>query len=270
MRLEGDLDRSRPSPKGMALRRPSLQPRTQGAVRQRTPAPALPRRHVSVDMAWGDTGTLCCLALRPVTLNKVMRLYGPSLVVTEAVAEEVRRMAAIPAPHRTPENRLRCNGADAITRILDRGEIKVCPLPASLGTIDQLGRVLRQLDEIEVAANERLGRTAEPLSSARKHAGEAHSIVSALRTLELGRTTLLLTNDGGAMKVAERNGVSYKHVGDLLAEFACTDPAIPADELFRQFTSMTASFATVPLSVRPSDDSPFSCLMRDDACGICD
>ncbi|MFJ3270342.1 hypothetical protein [Streptomyces sp. NPDC086776] len=199
----------------------------------------------------------------------MMHLYGPSLAVTEAVAAEVRRMAAIPAPRRTPENRLRCNGADAIARILDLGEIKVCPLPTSSDTIDQLGRILRQLDEIEAAQNERMGRTTEPLSSAHKHAGEAHSIVSALRTLELGRTTLLLTNDGGAMKVAERNGISYKHVGHLLAEFACTDPAVSADELFHQFTAMTASFATVPLHARPADNRFFSCDMRDGVCILC-
>ncbi|MCX5013514.1 hypothetical protein OG765_21325 [Streptomyces sp. NBC_00555] len=178
-------------------------------------------------------------------------------------------MANIPSAFRTPENRLRCNGADAIVRILDREEIRVLPLSPSTA-VDEVDRVLRQLREYDAAANERAGRTAEPSDSAHKHAGEAHSIVNALRTVARGGTTLLLSNDGGAMKVAELNGIPYKHVGNLIAELACVDPAPTAEELLQHFNDVTAHFATVPQRSRPTGTDFFSCHMTDGVCGSCD
>lgn len=224
---------------------------------------------MAVSRAWGDTGTLCSLALRPALLKEVVRLYGASLVVTEAVADEVRRFARTPEARRTPETRLLCSGADVVARHLDAGLIKECPLPTSADTFDKIDEVLRQLREFDAAAAERTGRTLDRVSSAQKHAGEAHSIVSALRTMELHGTTLLLTNDGGAMAVAERNGIPWKHVGHLLAELACSDSAVEASLLFDSFMRVTRTFATVPQRRRPENESFFTCSMQGGHCSLC-
>lgn len=226
-----------------------------------------------MDLAWADTGTLCSLALRPSLLGKVLNLYGTSLVVTEAVGVEIRRWASVPEAHRTADTRLLCAGADAIVRRLDAGDIKELPLPSSnagFKTVDKLDQVLRQLREIDAAAAERAGRTIDLVESARKHAGEAHSIVSALKTMSLGRSTLLLTNDGGAMTVAMQNAVPVKHVGHLLAELACDDASIDAEQMFETFSQITRWFATVPMQHRPKDAHSFTCLMEGGSCRLCD
>jgi hypothetical protein len=224
-------------------------------------------------MAWADTGTLCSLALRPPLLSKVLSLYGTSLVVTEAVATEIRRLASVPEARRTADTRLLCTGADSIARHLDAGDIKELPLPTSddtFNTFDKLDQVLRQLREIDAAAAERSGRSVDRVGSAHRHAGEAHSIVSALRTIAFGRRTLLLTNDGGAMAVAVRNAVPVKHVGHLLAELACHDENVNADQLFDAFTQITRKFATVPMQHQPKDEKSFNCVMKGGSCRLCD
>lgn len=262
-------DLERPSPKGMALRRPSLQPRTHAHLRPST-VPALPRRHMHVARAWGDTGLLCALARRPVLLDKILDLYGSSLVVTEAVAAEIRRLSGTPEAARTPNTRLLCSGADRIAQYLDTKRIEECPLPTVPGTSDKLDQVLRQLRGIDAAAAERAGRTMDAVSSALKHAGETHSIVCALRTVELGRETLLLTNDGGAITVAESHGVPCKDLSQLLAELGCEAEPVNAAELFDTFNQVTRNFASVPARRQPSDEGAFRCLKQGDACRICD
>ncbi|MFF9034507.1 hypothetical protein ACF090_03435 [Streptomyces sp. NPDC014892] len=154
---------------------------------------------------------------------------------------------------------------------MDAELIEECPLPTSADTFDKIDQVLRQLREIDAAVAERLGRRAvDSVGSAHKHAGEAHSIVSALRTIELGRTSMLLTNDGGAMAVAELNGIPWKHAGHLLAELACTDQPVEAAELFKCFTDVTRSFATIPKQRQPSNEAFFTCLMQSGECRLCD
>ncbi|GHE61259.1 hypothetical protein GCM10017771_84410 [Streptomyces capitiformicae] len=265
-------DLERPSPKGMALRRPSLQPRTQARVRTST-SPALPRRHVDVDRAWADTGLLCALARRPVLLDKILDLYGASLVVAEGVAAEIRRLSGISEAQRTPQTRLLCSGADTVVRYLDDGQIVECPLPAgsdTFDTFDKLDRVRRQLRGIDAAAAERAGRTVDAVTSAHKHAGEMHSIVCAARTVDLGRQTVLLTNDGGAITVAESHGVPCKDLGQLLAELGCEADPVDAAELFNSFNEVTRTFATVPAHRQPADASAFRCLKHGDICRLCD
>lgn len=262
-------DQQRPSPKGMVPRPPSLHLRAQRSGARYAVAAHLPKRHVPVDRAWCDTGTLFSLAHRPALLAEVMSLYGPSLVVTEAVADEVRRIARIPNARRTAENRLRCLSAERVVRALNGGQIRELPLSPSEGTYDKIDRILRQLDELEARQAKREVTPLDQIRSTRKHAGEAHSIVSAVRTVELGGTTVLLTNDGGASRVARQNGIDSKHVGHLLAELACADQELQADELLAQFEQVTANFATVPADARPKNSLFFVCHMTDGTCAEC-
>ncbi|WP_234545278.1 hypothetical protein [Streptomyces shenzhenensis] len=263
-------DLGRPSPKAMALRRPSLQPRPPSRPSRWQEVATQAKRHSPVDLAWCDTGTLCSLGLRPAMLNKVLALYGSSLVVTDAVAREIRAMANIPNAARTAENRLRCNSADAIVRKLDAGEIRELPLPATSETLDMLDRVLRQLDAIEQRQNATAGRSDDAVRSSQKHAGEAYSIVSAILTVGHQRSTRLLTNDNGATLVAERNGIAWKHTGQLLAELGCQDSLMDAELLYENFDQMTSRFATVPAELRPGTSDFFVCRQKDGICALCD
>ncbi|MFC8703408.1 hypothetical protein ACFUIV_14670 [Streptomyces anulatus] len=178
-------------------------------------------------------------------------------------------MARIPNARRTPDNRLRCLAAEQVVRALDDGRIQAHPLPPSAETLALLDVILRKLEMIDARQGERTGRAPNPFRSAPKHTGEAHSIVSALRTLEHGKTAVLLTNDGGASLVAHNHGITSRHVGHLLAELACPNQAIGADELFAQFDTVTRNFATVPADARPSSSDFFKCSMLNGDCPQC-
>ncbi|WP_159424379.1 hypothetical protein [Streptomyces sp. 3214.6] len=209
------------------------------------------------------------MGLRPAMLDKVLALYGASLVVTDAVAGEIRTMANVPNVARTAENRLRCNSADVIVRKLDAGEIRELPLLETRETLEMLDRVLRQLDAIEQRQNAAAGRSSDAVRS-HKHAGEAYSIVSAMRTVGHQRSTLLLTNDNGATLVAERNGIAWKHTAQLLAELGCQDSLLDAELLHENFTHMTSKFATVPAELRPNTSDFFACRQKNGTCALCD
>lgn len=263
-------DLGRPSPKAMALRRSSLQPPPQAQPSRWQKVAGQPKRHSPVDLAWCDTGTLCSLGLRPAMLDKVLALYGSSLVVTDAVAREIRTMANVPSVARTAENRLRCNSADVIVRKLDTGEIRELPLLETGETLEMLDKVLRQLDAIEQRQNAAAGRSSGDVRSSRKHTGEAYSLVSAMRTVGHHRSTLLLTNDNGATLVAERNGIAWKHTAQLLAELGCQDSLLDAELLYENFTQMTSKFATVPAELRPRTSDFFVCRQENGTCTLCD
>ncbi|QYX79974.1 hypothetical protein [Streptomyces akebiae] len=206
-------------------------------------------------------------------LDKILDLYGASLVVTQAVASEIRRLSGTSEAQRTPQTRLLCSGADTVVRYLDDGRIAECPLPTGSDTFDtfaKLDQVLRQLQGIDAAAAERAGRAMDSVASSHKHAGETHSIVCAARIVGLGAKTVLLTNDGGAIKVAESHGIPCKDLGQLLAELGCTADPVEAAELFDSFHEVTRTFATVPAYRQPTDASAFRCLKLGDTCRRCD
>ncbi|WP_328499750.1 hypothetical protein OG828_48395 [Streptomyces sp. NBC_00457] len=263
-------DLERPSPKAMAHRRPNLQPRSKVQPSRREAIENRPKRYAPVTLAWCDTGTLLSLGRQPDTLNKVRGLYGSTLVVTYAVAREIRAMANIRGARRTHENRERCESADSIAAMLDAGDIPEHPLLLTEETVRMIDRVLGQLDAFEERQNSIFGRTDDAVRSSQKHTGEAHSIVSAMLTVGHGASTVLLTNDNGAMRVAEQNNVAWKHTGQLLAELGCQDPLLTPGELLADFNYMTSSFATVPAEVRPSNAEFFTCHRDGDRCPRCD
>lgn len=253
----------------MAVRRASLQPRPQLPPQQPAVAPRT-RRYAPVALAWIDTGTLCSLALRPAWLNRVIDLYAGSLVVTEAVASEVRRFVNGLGQRSVTENHLLRLGATTAAQKLDNQEIRVLPLSPTEEAIIELDRILRQLKEFEVAQNAKFHRPSDEVASALKHTGEAHSIVNALRTRAHGRETILLTNDGGAIAIARQNGIAWKHVGQLLVELACEDSQLNADRMYQDYLSITATFASVPTTHRPADASDFVCAKGlDGSCTEC-
>ncbi|MFF9600942.1 hypothetical protein ACF1GY_01520 [Streptomyces sp. NPDC014684] len=197
-----------------------------------------------------------------------MRLYGTSLVVTEAVSREILEKAKKPEKLRTPENRIMCLSAKPVADKLDSGEIRVLPLVESQSVKDKHDVIMQQLRELEARRQAALGLSDEDY--AHKHAGEADSIVAAVRTIALGKSTVLLTNDGGASLVAQQHGVASRHVGHLLAELGCADPSLTAEGLYEQFMQVTGNFATVPETARPTGSGFFACLRAEDKCSACD
>ena len=70
----------------------------------------------------------------------------------------------------------------------------------------------------------------------KRHSGEAELIVLAEKQAALGQGKhILLSNDGGASIVAGQHGISTRHIGDILAEFACADPDLAAEACMRAF-----------------------------------
>lgn len=263
-------DLGRPSPKGMAPRRPSLQPRPQLPARPTPVTGPQSRRFVPVALAWADTGALCSLALRPAKFSRLIDLYAGSLVVTEAVAGELRRLAGGAGQRWTPENPLLRLGASNVVQKLDSCEIRELPLAYSQEAIDELERVLRQLRDFEAAQNARFNRPTGSVASAHKHTGEAHSIVNALRTQARNRKTVLLTNDGGAIAIARQNGIPWKHVGQILIELGCEDSEITPEDLYKDCVSITAKFASLPAAYQPAGPSDFVCTKTSDgSCPQC-
>ncbi|WP_426501596.1 hypothetical protein [Streptomyces sp. D54] len=182
------------------------------------------------------------------------------------VAREVQRLAGGTGQRWTNENPLLRSGAMVVAQKLASEEIRTLPLSRSPEALDELDRVLGQLKEHEAAQN----RESDSVDSALKHAGEAHSIVNALRTQAANRTTLLLTNDGGAIKVARNNGVPVKHVGGLLRELGCEDGDLEPEGLYDDFVSITERFASVPTAYRPTGPLDFTCRKTGDgSCSLC-
>ncbi|MFD8473384.1 hypothetical protein ACFV2E_15205 [Streptomyces globisporus] len=194
----------------------------------------------------------------------MITLYAGSLVVTEAVAEEVQHRAGGLGQRWTAENPLLRLGANVAAQKIKSGEIRKLPLSYSRGAVDELDRVLRQLREFEAAQNAQFSRMSDGVASAHKHTGEAHSIVNALRTQASNHKTVLLTNDGGAIAIAQRNGVPWKHVGQLLIELGCEDSELEPEGLYEDFASITSQFATVPKQYRPSSPKDFQCTKETD------
>ncbi|MBJ6645520.1 hypothetical protein [Streptomyces sp. BSE7-9] len=202
-------------------------------------------------------------------MEQVIRLYGTSLVVTEAVSREIYSKANKPERLRTPENRIMCLSARKVADKLDAGDIRVLPLVESPSVRDKHDIVMQQLRDLDASRRATHG-SVDDEDYAHKHAGEADSIVAAIRTIALNKTTVFLTNDGGASLVAQRHGVASRHVGHLLAELGCAGSSLTPEELYEQFTQMTGHFATVPNTARPPGPDFFICSRADGACEACD
>ncbi len=265
------MDRPRPTPRVMPPKGPDLSPRTQlPPTRAYAVDPNLPQRRRPVTTAMADTGLLYALAHREQYLEKFLALYGDTVAVAQAVADEIRKIHNIPQGRRAERNLVlmgRC--ADKLVVKLDDGTIPVLPLPPGGG--DLLDTVVRLLRDHDRAAAQRRGVTWSPIDTTRalRHAGEAQSIVIAAGIVASGGTSVLLTNDGGASLVAWRQRVSSRHLRDVLAELACEEE-LAEDDLFKAFAEMTEHFATPPTQVCPKDSSAFRCHAHQDRCPACD
>ncbi|MFF1872616.1 hypothetical protein [Kitasatospora herbaricolor] len=259
----------RPTPGIMPRRRTDLQPRV---ARQRGYAtgPSAPRRFQPVDMAWCDSGFLYAVAQREPVFKQFSDLYVGALVITDAVEKEIRNQAEkSPSPHYDAGKLLMIRSANRIVQAIERGVIRIYELPTTATAM--VGSVIDQLK----GADE--GRIVQPgvdsdervVAVTEKNAGEAYSIVAAARVLAEGSSTVLLTDDGGASRVAESRGVRSLNVADVLRQLGCEDPQLTSEHLFAVCEAVTKSFGTLPTDARPRSAEDFKCKAVGGACSPC-
>ncbi|MEU9575400.1 hypothetical protein AB0D62_37320 [Streptomyces massasporeus] len=253
-------------PRGANLRpRPSLPPARQYAV-----DPSLPRRRRPVTTALADTGLLYALAHRSKYLEMFLEFYGESVAVATAVEDEIRKVARVPQVSRAHRNLVLMGAcADRLVAKLDDKTITV--LEPSEESAELESAVQQQLRELDRAA-ERRGAAWRPVDAdrAKRHHGEMESILVATDIIKAGGTAIVLTNDGGASRVAWRQGVSARNLRDILAELACANPDLKEEDLLAAFNEMTVHFGALPIDVRPTDSSAFRCRAFAGACHFCD
>ncbi|MFC8492925.1 hypothetical protein ACFUJU_19410 [Streptomyces sp. NPDC057235] len=256
----------------MLPRGPNLRPRPPlPLTRQYAVDPSLPQRRRPFTTALADTGILYALAHRSLYLEKFLTLYGETVAVATAVADEIRKVAGVPQvarPHRNLVLMGAC--ADRLVKKLDDKTITVHE--PSEESVELEAVVQQQLLELDRVAAGRRGVAWHQVDTgrAKRHHGEMESILVAVDVIKAGGTAVLLTNDGGASRVAWEQGVSARNLRNVLAELACADPTLKEEELLTAFNKMTAHFATLPTDARPADSSAFRCRGLAGKCSSCD
>lgn len=253
-------------PRGANLQRPPLPP-----VRKYAVDPSLPRRRRPVTTALADTGLLYALAHRPKYLEMFLELYGETVAVATAVEDEIRQISRIPQTTRAHKDLVLMGAcADRLVAKLDDKNITV--REPSEDSADLEAALQQQLRELDRAEAEQRGTTwrSKDVDRTKRHYGEMESILVATDIIKAGGTAVLLTNDGGASRVAWQQGVSARNLRDILAELACANPDLKEEDLLTAFNEMTAHFGTLPAEVRPTDSSAFRCRAFGGACQFCD
>ncbi len=239
-------DAEQPTPAMMPRRRtvipPAPRPSSRAAFQVATSAP---RRGWPDAIVWPDTGVLLGLGTDQTLLDRFRAHYGGRVRVVRGVDREIRSHSLDNlAPNAADEDRARVAAATRVVQafLIGPGVWPVVELSmADLTDVDTVREQLRALSD----------------DPGRKHGGEAEIIVLASRAAASdGNRHVLLANDGPASVVAHRRGIPTRHIGDVLAEFACADPELSADQcLAACLLAMTVSkprLAVVPLVVKRS------------------
>jgi len=90
----------------------------------------------------------------------------------------------------------------------------------------------------------------------------------ALRNRSGPPQNVMLANDGPASKVAATHGVLTRHTGEVLAEFACANPARTAEGLLADFT-YACNASKPPDDVRSTTPAAFRCRKTGGQCAPC-
>lgn len=260
-----------PSPSNMPSRAaggPSLA-RPAGSVRRYADTSQLPRRGLPHELGVVDTGTLYALTSDAALRQRFLLHYSGRLIVASAVRAEVLTQAGVPAARRTPENMPRCLRADDAKRLLAGPGFEV--LARAADTQERFDDVLQRLRLIEDARAGHIGAAgSEREERAIRHAGETESIIIAKALLEAGTPAVLLTSDGGASLVAEAMEIPSKHIGHVIRELVCADPAHLTTGLQASFDLITRTVGTPPAASFPDGEAWFECWAVDGVCPVCD
>jgi hypothetical protein len=254
--MSGREDGQRPSPMMMPRLRPVI------PLAQRPPAPStflvasgVPRRGILDAVVWPDTGVLLSLGTNEALVGRFRTHYEGGIRITKVVARELRRHSERSTAGLSVDDYDRVIAAGRAYRSLLLGPDGLEPVGATTADLPEIEDVTQQLKGLSETTDKR-------------HGGEAEIIVLASGQVGL-QQQVLLTNDGGASVIAGRHGISARHFGDILAEFACADRELSAAECFRIFTD-AVRISAPPAHCRPPSREYFTCVKDGAGCALCD
>ena len=256
--MSGIGDGQRPSPVMMPRRLPVIPPA------QRPPAMSIfkaaawiPRRGIPDAVIWPDTGVLLGLGTDKDLLDRFRLQYTGRIRIAKTVEAELRFHSNRDTVGLSDVEYDRVTAATAVVNTLLVGPDRLLPVGVENGDLPEVARIAQQLKAISE-------------DKAKRHGGEAEIIVLAVKQARPGgRVHILLTNDGGASIVADQHGLPSRHIGDVLAEFACGTPPLAPDACFTAFTA-AVRLSAPPAHSRQSQVADFICFMTASGCANCD
>jgi hypothetical protein len=244
------MDPSKPSPLNMRPRaRPEIAAAPPATRSRYVRATDIPRCGLPGVAVWPDTGVLLGLGVEEALPARFRRRFGDRTWVPRAVEQELRS-------HSDGFGLL----ADAATRVVRAwflGDRKARSL--ELTNADQA-----QFDRVRVALK---GLSNEP---GKKHGGESVAITLAARESRLsGVRQVLLVNDRDASIVAAQEGLSSRHIGDVIAELECADGALGGQASLELFAKCCA-ISRPPRHACQANAAEFTCGRHSGVCATCD
>lgn len=256
--MSGNAEGQRPTPLMIPRRRPAI-PAAQRppALSTYLAAAGIPRRGIPEAIVWPDTGVLLSLGTAPSLLDMFRSHYQGRMRIAKTVSVELRLWSERSTEELGDDDYDRVAAARLANQRLLVGPGSLQPTGAAeadLPAIDEIRLQLKALSE----------------TTSKKHGGEAEIIVLARRQAAgQSRKHIVLTNDGGASVIAGQHGLSSRHFGDILAEFACAQPDLDPAQCLRVFNASLAVSAP-PARCRPANETYFTCLMTTAGCSACD
>jgi hypothetical protein len=256
--MSGIGDGQRPSPAMMPRRAPVV------PLAQRPPAIStfkvaigIPRRGIPDAFVWPDTGVLLGLGTDVALLDRFRLQYKGRIRIARTVEAELRFRSNQNTAGLSAVEYDRVVAATAAVNALLVGPDRLLAVGAEMSDLPEVARIAQQLK----AGSE---------DKTKRHGGEAEIIVLASKQARAdGRAHILLTNDGGASMVADQHGLRSRHIGDVLAEFACWTPPLAAASCYAAFIA-AVRLSSPPARSRQSRVGDFTCLMTAVGCASCD
>jgi hypothetical protein len=252
-------DEWRPTPAMMPKRRPVIPPAQRPPARsQFQVAVGIPRRGLRDAIVWPDTGLLLALGTDESLLERFRRHYRGRIRLAKRVAREVRLLSEdSTAPDARDQDFERVDAATRVVRSILLGTRALPLVELCAEDLADVGRVTEQLKALSDTGG-------------KSHGGEAEIIVLAAKAANRNKTPqVLLANDGGASVIAHRYGVPTRHIGDLLAEFACSDLDFAPGSCLAAFNAAIRVSAP-PARSRPTGVEGFTCSGTATGCVPCD
>lgn len=216
-----------------------------------------PRRGLAGVLPYTDTGVLLFVGTDPALIARLRSHYGGRLKIVKAVEREIRGTASQrPPDNAAPEDHARFAAADRCVRELFHAVGGIATEVVDYADLPAVAEIVKELERLA------------PTGPSGKHGGEAELIVLVKKSLTTQPDCphVVLTNDGGASVVAHLHGLVARHSADLLAEFACSDDDMTADNCWTAWQN-GKDVSRLPAHCRPSDRSAFVCSRS--ASGTC-
>jgi len=220
-------------------------------------ATGIPRRGIPGAVIWPDTGVLLGLGTDRDLLDRFRLQYKGRIRIAKTVEAELRFHSNRDTAGLSDDEYDRLTAATTAINALLVGPNRLLPVGVENEDLPEVARIALQLKAISE-------------DKAKRHGGEAEIIVLAAEQARPGgRVHILLTNDGGASIVADQHGLPSRHIGDVLAGFACGTPPLAPDACYTAFTA-AVRLSAPPAHSRQSQAADFTCIMTALGCASCD